>query len=179
MAIGTLAKIGGKSRLVSNFAGRVIKGADACGIFRTGNGFAHRLTKFYPGPNATLTESIKTLKDGRVITQKLWSWPDGSMRVLTRKSDGFFSSVARNAEGKVTDKLISHNGSHLIQKGTYPVAGSGSKYRLMPYENYVNGGNIARFKDGVLYSAQHSTTSAEYFVKDAIKNAEHSFRCIG
>lgn len=176
MVLGTIAKIGGKSRYVSKIAGRVLNGKDACGIYRTANGFSHRLTGFYDGPNATLTESFKRLKDGRTITQKLWSWPDGSTRALTQRSDGFLSYVGKNASGKRTINMISHNNQHLIEEGTSHVIRDG-KSVFQPYGNYVNGSNLARFQNGQLWHASNGAT--ESFVTQAREAALRDFRTIG
>lgn len=176
--LGELAKIGGKSQYISQRAAKVVKNADACGIYRTANGFGQRLTKFYPGPNATLTESCKTFGNGKWIEQKVWSWPDGSLRALTRKSDGFLSSVSRDAKGKVTSKLISKNNQHLVEKSSGHMMVNG-KMKNVPYENYVNGDKISRIVNGELSSVDKSASTAEYFVKGAREAASQSFRCIG
>ena len=174
-----LVRIGGKPSLISDFAGKVFKYKDACGIYRTQNGFAQRISKVYPDPGAVLTESSKTLKDGRNIWQKLWSWADGSTVALTRKSDGFFSLVSKDGStGKVTRSLISNNNMHLVDRGSYSRAING-KLQQVPYENHVNGENIAKFLGGKLEAANRSASSAEYFVQEARKGAEQSFRCIG
>ena len=178
MVVGSLVKLGGKSALVSRFAGKVIKGADATHIYRAANGFNIRLAKWYPGPNATLTEASKTLKDGRQIYQKLWSWADGSTIALTRKSDGFFSYVVKSADGKVTSSMISRNGQHMVQKASQHQVVNGIN-RLVPYENYVQGNNIARFRNGQLWHADASELNAKYLVSETRKDLERHFACIG
>ena len=173
-----LVRIGGKPSLISDFAGKVFKCKDACGIYRTQNGFAQRISKVYPDPGAVLTESSKTLKDGRNILQKLWSWADGSTVALTRKSDGFFSLVSKDGSGHVTRSLISNNNMHLVDRASYPRVINGKRQQV-PYETHVNGENIANFLGGKLETANKSATSAEYIVQEARKGAEQYFRCIG
>ena len=136
------------------------------------------MAKFYPDPNAILIESSKRLKDGRSIHQKVWSWPDGAMAALTQKSDGFFSYVQKNSKGEVTTSLISKNNSHLAERGTTLRVIDG-QCKILPYENHVNGRNIARFLDGELWAANNSASEAQYLVEQTRKNAANSFRCIG
>lgn len=176
MAIGALAKIGGKSRYVSQWAAKVVKGADACGIYRATNGFSHRLTGFYSGPSATLTESFKRLKDGRTITQKLWTWPNGSTRALTSRSDGFLSVVGKDANGKRIVNMISRNNQHLVEEGTRHVIRDG-KSVFEPYANYVTNNNLAMFRNRNLIHTSNSPT--DYFVRQAREGAVRSFNCIG
>ncbi len=168
MALGALAKIGGTLRYVSKHATKVINGKDATGIYRAANGFAHRLTGFYAGPNATLTEATKTLKDGRVISQKLWSWADGTSIALTSRSDGFLSYVAKNSNGVRTRSVISRNAQHLSDLGTNPGTGK-------TFANYVNGSKIARLRGGELWNVTNSATSAENLVASTREAAIHTF----
>lgn len=171
MALGALAKIGGKSRYVSQWAAKVIKGSDACGIYRAANGFSHRLTGFYAGSNATLTESFKRLKDGRTITQKLWTWPDGSTSALTQRSDGFLSYVGKDANGKRIVNMISRNNQHLVEEGTRRTIQNG-KSVFVPYGNYVNGNNLAMFSNNKLIHASNGITDS--FVRQTRDAAVHS-----
>lgn len=172
-----LVRIAGKPALVSDFAGQVIKRL-SLGMPQTKNGFGQRVSKIYPDPGAVLIESSKTLKNGKTVKQSLWSWPDGATAALTQKSDGFLSYVAKNAEGKVTKSLISKNNSHLVERSTTPRVIDG-QCKNLPYENYVNGSNIARFLDGKLWAANNSASQAQYLVQETRKETINSFRCIG
>ena len=163
-----LVRIAGNSAVVSDYAGKIIKRLNQ-GIQQNKSGFNQRLAKFYPDPNAILIESSKRLKDGRSIHQKVWSWPDGAMAALTQKSDGFF---------EVTKSLISKNNSHLAERATTLRVIDG-QCKILPYENHVNGRNIARFLDGELWAANNSASEAQYLVEQTRKNATNSFRCIG
>jgi len=172
-----IVRIAGKSVLVSDFAGQVIKRLNL-GTHQTKNGFGQRVSKIYPDPGAVLIESSKTLKNGKTVKQSLWSWPDGAIAALTQKSDGFFSYVSKNDEGKITHSLISKNNSHLVEKSTALRVIDGH-CKVLPYENHVNGSNIARFLDGKLWVANDSANQAQYLVQETRKEAINSFRCIG
>ena len=173
-----LVKLGGRNALVSDFAGKVVKNQGPDGIYRAKNGFGHRLANYYPDPSATLTISSKTLKDGRNIVQRMWSWANGAKTALTERSDGFFSFVQINSSGKVTKSVISENLEHLVEKASTPKSTNG-KVRYIPYENHVNGDKIASFIDGQLYHVDKSPVSAKYMVQDARQAARQSFRTIG
>ena len=173
-----LVRLGGRSTMVSDIAGKIIRGQNACGVYKTQNGFAKSVAKYYADPGAVMTNSTKILPDGRTITQQLWSWANGAVVALTRKSDGFFSFVQKNSSGKVTKSVISKNSKHLAEKGTYRDF-TGGKLKRIPYENHVNGDNVARLVDGKLVHSETSASSAERLAQEARKNAVEGFRSIG
>ena len=175
--MSTFVRIAGNPAQVSDYAAKVINRLKI-GMPISENGFGQRLAKFYPDPNAVLIESSKKLKNGKNIIQKRWSWPSGATAALTEKSDGFFSYVFKNDLRKVVKSVISRNPNHLVEKSATPKIINGQR-KMVPYENHVNGENIARFIDGELFYAGNSASHAQYLVSEARKNAAQSFRCIG
>lgn len=173
-----LVRLGGKYAQVSDFAGKILRYQDSCGIYKAKNGFVQRLAKYYPDPQATLTVSSKNLKDGRYVKQNLWSWPDGATVALTEKSDGFFSLVSKNSSGEVTRSLVSKNANDLVHKEIVNRMING-KLKSMPFETHVNGDYIAKFLNGKLDFAKKDLWLAENWVKDAIADARSSFANIG
>ena len=157
-----------------------MNGRNAHGIYKSSNGFTHRLTGYYPAPGATLTESFIKLKDGRTITCEMWSWPNGATQTLTRKSDVFFSFVGKDASGNVCRKTISHNPQHLDEYLEIPTRVDG-KFTFIPLKSSANGNNITCYRASDMIRSQVAASDAtvEAFTKEARRNATLSFNSIG